>query len=93
MAAGRFVGADELKQRSTHLIRDISASGETCYITEDGKAKAVLMDINRYNALMDLVEEQESFREHHVGDDTRKHASVRMIMQPGSRFSSRRRRR
>ena len=90
MASGRFVGTNELHQNSKVLLSDITASGETFYITEDGKAKAVLMDISRYNALMDLVEEAESPKASGPGDDTRKHASVRGFL---SRNTARKRRR
>jgi PHD/YefM family antitoxin component YafN of YafNO toxin-antitoxin module len=77
MPSGRFIGAGELHKTAT-LLRDISASGETCYITEDGKAKAVLMDINRYNALMDLLEESES---PHSSDEKHQAFSVRSIIK------------
>jgi PHD/YefM family antitoxin component YafN of YafNO toxin-antitoxin module len=80
-ASGRFVRAHELQLNSQSLLRDINASGEPCYITEDGKAKAVLMDINRYNALMDLVEEAEHPHEHEVGEETRQHVSVKGIIR------------
>ena len=40
--------------------REVGASGETRFITKAGKAKAVLLDINRYRALMDIVEEAET---------------------------------
>ena len=59
MATGRFVGTKELLAIADALVRDIGKSGDTCYITEDGKAKAVLLDINSYNALMDVVEDAE----------------------------------
>ncbi len=81
MAAGRFVGAKELQARSDVLLRDVTDTGEPCYITQDGKAKAVLMDINKYNALMDLVEEAESLKAHEVGEETRQLASVRGILK------------
>ena len=68
MASGRFVRANELPHKSTRLLQDLSMTGEPCYITEDGKARAVIMDISRYNALMDLVEEAESPRSLEVGD-------------------------
>jgi len=66
MASGRFVKAHDLQHSSGTLLKDINATGEPCYITEDGKAKAVLMDINRYNALMDLIEETESPHDLHL---------------------------
>lgn len=93
MASKRFVRTHDLQHSSSTLIRDISATGEPCYITEGGKAKAVLMDINRYNALMDVVEETESPQEeYHIGDETRKHVSVQgIISNRSSRFVRRRR--
>ena len=60
MSSERFVGATELAAKSSILLRDITALGGICYITEGGKAKAVLLDIHRYHALMDLVEETEN---------------------------------
>lgn len=93
MASGRFVRTRELQRKPGSLLRDINASGEPCYITENGKAKAVLMDINKYNALMDLVEESESPKIKDIGDETRHHASVRGILERTSttRFVRRRR--
>jgi hypothetical protein len=81
MAAGRFVGTAELQGIPSNLLRDLSETGETCFITEEGRAKAVLMDINRYNALMDLVEESENPGGHDAGGDARENASVRTILR------------
>jgi PHD/YefM family antitoxin component YafN of YafNO toxin-antitoxin module len=94
MPSGRFVRAHELQLNSQTVLRDLNASGEPCYITEDGKAKAVLMDINRYNALMDIIEEAESGHHHHheVGDETRKHVSVRGIISKSTAIRMRKRR-
>ena len=94
MPSGRFVRANDLQHNSSILLRDLNASGEPCYITEDGKTKAVLMDINRYNALMDIVEETESMhhKEHEFGDETRKHVSVRGIISKSTALRMRRRR-
>ena len=83
MGAGKFVHPKQLEQRPGHLLRKVAASGETHYITEAGKAKAVLMDINRYNALMDIVEEAESPKPMEVGEETREHVSVRGIIKRG----------
>jgi len=80
MPSGRFVGTSDLQNNSNSLIRDVSASGETCYITENGKAKAVLMDIHRYNAIMDLIEEAESLHRHENHVDHHEHISVRAIL-------------
>lgn len=86
MPIGRFVPSQELQAAPQNYLRHVVDSGEPCYITEDGKAKAVLMDINRYNQLMDLVEEAESPKGGDVGDETRKLASVRTILKRSSRI-------
>jgi PHD/YefM family antitoxin component YafN of YafNO toxin-antitoxin module len=80
MASNRFLGTAELQGIPSELLQNLSETGETFFITEEGKAKAVLMDINRYNALMDLVEEAENPPAHDEVEDTRKHASVRSIL-------------
>lgn len=80
-SSSRFVKSKELKEESDDLLRELTDSGDTCYITQDGKAKAVLMDIQRYNALMDLVEESESLKQKDVGEETRKQASVKVIIK------------
>jgi prevent-host-death family protein len=81
MASGRFVRAHDLRRAPGAVLKNVNNSGEPCYITEKGKAKAVLMDINRYNALMDLLEDTEAPVEHHVGDETRRHVSVQGIIE------------
>jgi len=83
MPSGRFVGAHELQQPDS-IIEHVATSGEPCYITHEGKAKAVLIDINRYNQLMDLVEEAENLKSSDPGDETRKLASVRGILKHSS---------
>lgn len=84
----RFVGADKLSEQSNTLLRNVSETGEPCYITEDGKAKAVLMDINKYNALMDLVEEAEHPQ---PASPEKSSHSVRSILESSSRISRRKR--
>ena len=91
MASGRFVRAHELRRSSNTLLQELTTTGEPCYITEDGKAKAVLLDISRYNAIMDLLEESESPHEPTIGDETRKHVSVRGIISSSGRLMRRRR--
>ena len=83
MASGRFVGTSELQTNPNTLLEDIIASGETCFITENGRAKAVLMDIHRYNCLMDIIEEAESLKQQEAdpGDETRKYISVKAILE------------
>ena len=88
MASERFVGTSELQNNASLLLDDITTTGTTCYITQDGKAKAVLIDINRYNALMDLVEEAENpARADDVGAETRHYSSVRTILKESARLA------
>jgi prevent-host-death family protein len=88
MSSDRFVVASELPRKSKTLLRSVTETGEPCYITEDGRAKAVLMDIHRYNALMDLLEEAEHpelVEQYHVSTEV----SVRSILERSSRSSRR----
>jgi len=83
MATRRFVGTNEFRAKPSSLLKEVTSSGETCFITQDGKATAVLLDINRYNALLDLIEEGESpsCKTHDIGDETRQHVSVKGILR------------
>jgi PHD/YefM family antitoxin component YafN of YafNO toxin-antitoxin module len=82
----RFVGAEELCKRSGTLLLNVTETGEPCYITQDGKAQAVIMDINRYNALMDLVEEAE--HPELIPAEPANTISVRTILAQSSRSSA-----
>jgi PHD/YefM family antitoxin component YafN of YafNO toxin-antitoxin module len=89
MPSERFVGTSELQNNASLLLDDITTTGTTCYITQDGKAKAVLIDINRYNALMDLVEEAENpaRADDAVAAETRHYSSVRTILKESARLA------
>jgi PHD/YefM family antitoxin component YafN of YafNO toxin-antitoxin module len=78
MPGNRFIPTCELRKRVDALIQAVAESGEPCYITESGKAKAVLLDIHRYHALMDLIEEAESPSS--PPKQHGKHVSVRHIL-------------
>ena len=92
MACGRFVGTSELLNQGDALVRDIGASGDTCYITEDGKAKAVLLDINRYNALMDLIEDSELPAGNEIRSEFQERVSVRDILGNSNQRATRKHR-
>ena len=41
------------------LLNEISTTEGACYITDgDGRARAVLLNIDRYNAMMDALEDE-----------------------------------
>lgn len=44
-----------IKDNATQMIRDIEESGKPVVITQNGKAKAVVMDINRYDELQESL--------------------------------------
>jgi PHD/YefM family antitoxin component YafN of YafNO toxin-antitoxin module len=82
MATGRFVKTKELEDNADALVRDVGSTNETCFITEDGKAKAVLISINRYNALMDIVEDSERpASEPDIRPESREFVSVKGILR------------
>ena len=47
----------ELRSNISGVIKDVVKEADTCYITNHGKAEAVLMGIERYNYLMSLAED------------------------------------
>lgn len=82
MATGTFVKTKELTANASALVRDVCSTNELCFITEDGKAAAVLMSINRYNALMDIVEESEHpSSEPEVRRESRERITVKGILR------------
>jgi len=44
-----------IKDNATQMIRDIEESGKPVVITQHGKAKAVVMDIHRYDELQESL--------------------------------------
>ena len=44
-----------IKDNATQMLRDIEESGKPVVITQNGKAKAVVMDINRYDELQESL--------------------------------------
>ena len=44
-----------IKENATQMIRDIENTGKPVVITQNGKAKAVVMDIGRYDELQESL--------------------------------------
>ena len=44
-----------IKENATQMIRDIEESGKPVVITQNGKAKAVVLDIHRYDELQESL--------------------------------------
>ena len=77
----------ELKNHTKELVRDVSESGQSIIITQNGKAKVVVMDVQQHDRLQDtlamlklLAQSQESLartgRTHSTADVRRRARAV-----------------
>ena len=56
-----FVEMDKIGSRIKTIVNNVTVSGDCCYLTSKaGKPKAVVLDIQYYHALMDIVEDAEN---------------------------------
>ena len=55
-----FVSSGEVSERFDSVMNELAESGATCFITDGGKPRAVILDVDRYHAMMDIIEAQES---------------------------------
>ncbi len=53
----KIIAATQARDHMSEVIEDIAQSGETCFITQYGKAEAVMMSAGRFDELMSLVED------------------------------------
>lgn len=49
----------EVRDKMASVLKRLSETGEPVFITRYSKAEAVLLPIERYNAMMDLLEDRE----------------------------------
>ncbi len=90
MGPGRIVPATDFVKSSADFLNLVVSTGEACYITKDGKASAVLIEINRYNAMMDIVEGGDAPTRDEIGDQTRQVTSVKGYIKKGTKGPRRR---
>jgi prevent-host-death family protein len=50
---------NEVRNRIGSLLNRLRETGEPIFISRHGRAKAVLLSVDRYNAMMDLLEDRE----------------------------------
>jgi prevent-host-death family protein len=55
MKAAHVRSITDLKNRTKELIREISESGQSVVITQNGKAKVVVMDVEQHDRLQDTL--------------------------------------
>jgi prevent-host-death family protein len=59
MAKIKSISISEARPRLTHLVDDVSAGGEPCFIIANSEIKAVLLGIDDYNTLREQLEDLE----------------------------------
>ena len=59
MAKIKSISISEARPRLTHLVDDVSAGGEPCFIIANSEIKAVLLGIDEYNVLREQLEDLE----------------------------------
>jgi len=55
----KILPSSELRDRIASILKQLSKDKKPVFITQYSRAKAVLVDIEEYNALMDLLEDLE----------------------------------
>jgi len=55
-----FVPRNDLASRFDSLVDELSRSGSACIVVDQGKPRAVLLDVGTYHAMMDTLESIES---------------------------------
>ena len=59
MAKIKSISISEARPKLTHLVDEVSRSGEPFFIISNSELKAVLLGIDEYNALQERVEDLE----------------------------------
>jgi prevent-host-death family protein len=55
MKAANIRPITDLKNRTKELIRDVAESGQSVVITQNGKAKVVVMDVEQHDRLQETL--------------------------------------
>ena len=55
MKAANVRSITDLKNRTKELVRDVSESGQSVVITQNGQAKVVVMDVEQHDRLQDTL--------------------------------------
>jgi PHD/YefM family antitoxin component YafN of YafNO toxin-antitoxin module len=53
----KILPSSEVRDHMAEIIKSIAAEGSSCFITQYGKASAVMISVDRFNELMSLVED------------------------------------
>ena len=53
----KVLPSSEVRDHMAAVIKALSENGDSCFITQYGKAEAVMLSVERFNQLMSLVED------------------------------------
>ena len=53
----QILPSSEVRDHMAQIIKTISQDGSSCFITQYGKAQAVMLSVERFHEIMDLVED------------------------------------
>jgi len=53
----KIIPSTEVRDHMASVIKQISKEGDACFITQYGKAEAVMISVDRFNELMSLLED------------------------------------
>ena len=53
----KILASTDVRDHMSQVINEIARDGNSCFITQYGKAEAVLLSIDRFDELMSLVED------------------------------------
>ncbi|HEY4686625.1 MAG TPA: type II toxin-antitoxin system Phd/YefM family antitoxin [Candidatus Subteraquimicrobiales bacterium] len=59
----KILPSSQVRDKIASVLHELRKNKKPVYITQRGKAAAVLVDIDRYNALMDLLEDMEDIND------------------------------
>jgi len=51
-----FIPRAELPESFDTVLNELARSGDEYYVTDSGRPRAVLIDVDKYHAMMDMIE-------------------------------------
>ncbi len=56
----KIMPSSEVRDRMSSVIKELQANGAPCYVTQYGKAAAVLLSVDQYNELLERLSQLEA---------------------------------
>lgn len=64
----KILPSSEVRDRIATVLRELKKSRQPVFITQRGKAAAVLVDIDQYNTLMEVLEDMEDIADFRMSE-------------------------